>query len=146
VSQTSTIDAAARPVSFRPGELAVEGDGTGYLIGSRCRSCGAHYFPKRELCARCLTEDVETVPLSRRGTLYTFTIVRQSTPEFAVPYVLGYVDLPEKLRVMGQIAGCDPEDVHIGMPVELSLEPWGEDDAGRQLVGYRFRPVNDDEE
>lgn len=133
-------------LSFRPGELEVHPDGTGNLIGSRCRSCGAHFFPVREACSRCLSDDLETVPLSTRGRLYTYSVVHQSTPAFEVPYVLGYVDFPEGVRIMGQITGCESEDIHIGMPLVLSLEPWGEDDEGNPLIGYRFRPAEVDDD
>ncbi|MFQ5524095.1 MAG: Zn-ribbon domain-containing OB-fold protein [Acidimicrobiia bacterium] len=133
-------------LSFRPGELEVHPDGTGNLIGSWCRNCGAHFFPVREACSRCLSDDLETVPFSTRGTLYTYSVVHQSTPSFEVPYVLGYVDFPEGVRIMGQITGCGIEDIRIGMPLVLSLEPWGEDDEGNPLIGYRFRPAEVDDD
>ncbi len=127
--------------SFRPGELEVRPDGTGNLLGSRCRSCGAHFFPVREACAGCLSQDLKTVKFSTKGTLYTYSVVRQSTPAFEVPYALGYVDFPEGVRIMGQIAGVDFDEITIGMPMMLSLEPFGEDDEGNPLTGYRFRPT-----
>jgi uncharacterized OB-fold protein len=128
-------------VSFRPGELEVDSSGAGHLLGSRCASCGAHFFPVRQACAGCLDTDLEAVRLSTTGTLYTFSIVRQSTPEFEVPYALGYVDFSEGVRIMGQISGCDLEDIWIGMQLSLSVEPFGEDEDGNQLSGYRFRPT-----
>ncbi len=127
--------------SFRPGELEVRPDGSGNLLGSRCRDCGANFFPVREACSGCLSKDLETVRFSTMGTLYTYTVVRQSIPTFEVPYVLGYVDFPEGVRIMGQIAGCDPDQITIGMPLSLSLEPFGEDEDQNPLTGYRFRPV-----
>ncbi len=130
------------PVSFRPHDLVVDDDGTGFLRGSRCPSCGAHYFPTREVCAGCLTEDLETIPLPTDGTLYTYTVVHRSTPAFEVPYVLGYVDLPGPVRVLGQI-DADPEEVAIGMDVHLEIVPWGTDDEGTPLLGYRFAPGGD---
>lgn len=133
-------DIAPALVSFRPGELEIEPDGTGHLLASRCRSCGAHFFPIREACSGCLSDDLETVHLSRSGTVYTYTVVRQSTPSFAVPYALGYVDLPEGVRVMGQFS-CELSELAIGMAVELVVEPFGEDDDGNPLHGYRFRPT-----
>lgn len=134
----------AIPESFRPGELDVRADGTGNLIGSRCRSCGAHFFPIREACAGCLSQDLEDVKFSTEGTLYTYTVVRQSTPAFEVPYALGYVDFPEGVRIMGQIAGIDFDEIAIGMPMTLALEPFGEDEEGNALTGYRFRPTEPD--
>lgn len=126
--------------SFRPGELEVRADGTGNLLGSRCRTCGAHFFPVREACAGCLSQELETVPLSTEGVLYTYSIVRQSTPEFEVPYALGYVDFPEGVRIMGQLSGVAFEDITIGMPMVLTLEPFGQDEEGNALTGYRFQP------
>lgn len=128
-------------VSFRPGELEVLPDGSGHLLGSRCRSCGAHFFPVREVCSGCLSDHMETVGFSTRGTLYTYSVVRQSTPAFDVPYALGYVDFPEGVRIMGQISGCEIDEIRIGMPMVLSLEPFGEDEEGNPLTGYRFSPA-----
>jgi uncharacterized protein len=116
-------------------------EGGGHLLASRCGECGAHYFPQRRVCARCLSETLERVPLSTRGTIYTCTVVHQSTPEFPVPYVLAYVDLPEGVRVPGQVAGCDPAQVHLGMSVDLAVEPLGEREEGRAPVSYRFQPA-----
>jgi uncharacterized OB-fold protein len=129
--------------SFRPVELEVRPDGTGNLLGSKCRSCGAHFFPVREACAGCLSQNLETVRFSTEGTLYTFTILRQSTKQFEVPYALGYVDFPEGVRIMGQLSGVEFDDIKIGMGMELSLEPFGTDDEGNQLTGYRFRPMEE---
>jgi len=135
------LTGSAVGVSFRPGELEVRPDGTGNLLGSRCRSCGAYFFPIREACAGCLSDDLETIRFSTEGTLYTYSIVRQSTPAFEVPYALGYVDFPEGVRIMGQIGGCEFDEIRIGMPMVLSLEPFGEDEEGNSLTGYRFRPA-----
>lgn len=130
--------------SFRPGELEVRPDGTGNLLGSQCRSCGAHFFPVRQACSGCLSQDLETVKFSTEGTLYTYTVVRQSTPAFEVPYALGYVDFPEGVRIMGQIAGVEFDEIAIGMPMTLVLEPFGEDEEGNPLTGYRFQPLEAD--
>lgn len=113
----------------------------GRLIGSACPGCGAHYFPQRRTCGRCLSEGLERVELSTSGTVYTVTVVHQSTPEFEVPYLLAYVDLPEGVRVPAQLSGCEPEEATIGMSVELVVEPFGVSDDGEPPLGYRFRPA-----
>jgi len=129
-------------IAFRPGVL----DEEARVVGSMCPSCGARYFPLRQVCSRCLTPDLETVPLSDVGTLYTYTVVRQAAPGFEVPYVLGYLDLPEGVRLLGQVAGIEPEAVRLGMRLYLNVEPFGEDESGRAILGFRFRPEgrNDD--
>jgi len=123
-------------VPFRPGVL----DEEGRVVGSRCPSCEAHFFPARQVCSRCLAEDLEQVALSTRGTLYTYTVLHQAAPGFEVPFVLGYVDLPEGVRILGQVAGLEPHAVRIGMELDLHVEPFGEDEERRTIMGYRFRP------
>ncbi len=131
------VDTGAR-VSFRPDVLEVGPDG-GHLVGSRCPTCGAHFFPARQVCSRCLS-DLETVALSGRGTIYTYTVIHQGPPGFQAPYLLAYVDLPEGVRVLGQVEG-PPEQARIGSEVELVLVPQGQDQEGREVVGFRFRPT-----
>lgn len=128
------------PKSFRPVEFEVTPGGEGFLLGSKCGNCGAHFFPVRQACSGCLYDELETVRFSTTGTLYTFSVVRQSTPEFEVPYALGYVDLPEGVRVMSQLTGREPEDYDLGMEMELVVEPFGVDEDGIEMAGYRFRP------
>lgn len=136
----STV-ATGAGVPFRPGLLELAEGGVGRLVGSRCPACGARFFPPRHVCSRCLAEPLEPAALSTRGTVYTYTVVHQAAPGFETPYVLGYVDLPEGVRVLGQVAGIAPDEARIGMAVELAVEPFGEDEQGRLLIGYRFRPV-----
>ena len=127
-------------VSFRPDVLEVGPEG-GRLRGSRCPACGAHFFPPREICSRCLGE-LEAVALSGRGTVYTYTVIHQGPPGFEAPYVLAYVDLPEGVRVLGQVEVA-PEEARIGTEVELTLTTLGRDGDGREVVGFRFRPTGE---
>ncbi len=127
-------------VPFRQGLFRFE-EGVGELLGGRCRHCRTWYFPSRRVCAKCLSQKIEVLPLSKQGTVYTYTTIYQSTPEFQVPYILVYVDLPEGVRVLAQLTQCSPEAVRIGMPVEVVFEEVGRDQEGRAIIGYRFRPV-----
>ncbi len=141
----SAGDPAGEALQISPGLLELEPGGEGALLGSRCPSCGASFFPHRQVCSRCLHEPLERVPLSSRGTVYTYTVIRQAPPGFEVPYVLVYVDLPEGVRVLGQLAGATAESVRIGMEVELSVEPFRVDAEGREVIGYRFHPAQEGE-
>lgn len=133
-------EAGAAGTSFRPGVFEIGADGRGSLAGTRCPTCGAHFFPGRQVCARCLTEDLEPIAFSTTGTVYTYTVIHQAAPGFEVPLVLGYVDLPEGVRVLGQLVGVAPEEVRMGMEVTLVVQPFGKDEEGRTLLGYAFRP------
>lgn len=130
-------------VPLRPGLFEVDAAGSPRLAASRCQACGAHFFPRRMVCARCLSRDLGTVALGGRGTLYTYTTVHQSTPEFPTPYVLAYVDLPEGVRLLAPLVGIPPEEVRIGMPLELRVEPVRADAEGHQVLGYRLYPAEE---
>ena len=109
----------------------------GRLLLKACRGCGrAHWYP-RVVCPFCHSADLEWRESAGKGTIYTYSVMRR----VEVPYVLGYVDLSEGVRIMSQISGCDPEEVTIGMELELAVEPFGESEDGTPLVGYRFRPA-----
>ncbi len=113
------------------------------LLGSRCRSCGEHFFPRRAICAKCLHRGTDDVELGPSGTLYTWTYVH--VPMFgkldaeAEGYGVGQVDLPEGPRVQAILSG-GPEDFEIGMPMRLDLEKLRENKQGEDVVIFRFRP------
>jgi uncharacterized protein len=125
---------------FVPGVLGVGPDGKGYLVGGRCPECGAVYFPARSVCARCLCGDLERVPLCSSGTLYTYTVIHQSLPQFETPYVLGYVDLDDKVRVAGQLVGVEADELKLGMRLTTQIEPRAGAD-GEHVLWFRFRPA-----
>lgn len=118
------------------------------LIGTRCISCGSHYFPKTISCKnpQCNEKKVEEVHLSQRGSLYSYTIQHYSPPppfrmEPMAPYAVGLVELPEEIRVLGMITGVDFEGLRIGMDMELTCEKIYEDENGNDVVTYKFRPL-----
>jgi uncharacterized OB-fold protein len=114
------------------------------LLGSRCRACGEHFFPRRQVCARCLAQGTEDVLLGPQGTLWTFTWVH--VPFFGkkhaagVGYGVGQVDLPEGPRIQAVLSGAR-EELAIGIPMRLELETLRETPEGEQVVIHRFKPV-----
>lgn len=103
-----------------------EGAGRGELVLQRCRACGVVQHRPRGLCATCLSDDIEHFVASGRGSVYTYSVVRQNQmPAFAkaVPYVVSYVQLEEGPQLLTNIVGCDPDDVSIGMAVEVDFVP-----------------------
>jgi uncharacterized OB-fold protein len=117
------------------------------LMGSRCVKCGEVRFPVSDFCPQCCTETTETIPLSQRGTLYSFTVQRFRPPppyrgpdEFK-PYGVGMIELPEGLRVTAVLADEKPDCLQVGMEMELIVTKFFEDDMGRDVVSYKFRRV-----
>lgn len=117
------------------------------LIGSRCRSCGEIYFPKKEkgICINCQQRDLEEVKLSPRGKIHSFTVVMQRPPIYykgPVPYGLAWVKLPEGVLFEALLTQCDLDAVRVGNDVELVIEVLHEDEEGNEVMTYKFRPVS----
>jgi uncharacterized OB-fold protein len=120
------------------------------LVGSRCRNCGTVAFPQQASCAKCTSRDVETRRLARQGTLWTWTIqcfVPKSPPyagsaDDFEPYGVGYVELAGEVRVEARLTESDPEQLRIGMPMELVLIPAPGPDGG---LTYAFAPAEDEQ-
>ena len=56
--------------------------------------------------------------------MWTFTVTRLNRdPGFIqdVPYVLALVELDEGVKMFTNIVECNPDDVTIGMPVEVTF-------------------------
>ena len=93
----------------------------------RCRDCGTLIFYPRRHCTGCLGKDLAWRESAGRGTVYTYSVVRQSYHPFfraRVPYAVAWIDLDEGPRLVSNIVGVeDPvRDVHIGMRVRVRWE------------------------
>jgi uncharacterized OB-fold protein len=74
------------------------------LFGGHCRQCEQRFFPEKSICPNCGSEKhVERVDLANVGTLYSYTVVHVAPPGFVTPYLVGFVDLEDGVRVFGQI-------------------------------------------
>jgi uncharacterized protein len=107
------------------------------LIGGRLPS-GKIVFPYPEGDA---ARDVDPYPLSRTGTLWSWT--RQdfmpkepySGPKEFKPFLLGYVELPGETIVETRIVDAELQDLKLGMAMEFVIAPF---DDHRST--YAFRP------
>lgn len=103
------------------------------LIGARCVDCRTYVFPPRSTgCPNpsCASDDLASVPLSRRGTVWSYVENRYPPPppyqaaEPFVPYALAAVELDaEGLVILGQVVdGVLAADLTVGMEMELVLQ------------------------
>jgi uncharacterized OB-fold protein len=85
--------------------------------------------------------------LARRGTLWTWTsqdflpkhpYAGPETEEDFGGYLVGYVELPDGVRVVTRLLGVDRADVQIGMELELQLFAFNRDADGTEVVAYGF--------
>jgi uncharacterized protein len=112
------------------------------LEGQRCATCGAVQFPARAACSACRSSEVGPYRFSGRGTVFSFAEVAQAPRGFSGPYLVALVELEEGARVTAQLTDVDPDEVEIGMPVEMVTRRLQEKGPHGYLVyGYKFRPV-----
>ena len=118
------------------------GSESAQLVGGRCAGCGKVFFPRFNTCPSCATrQSMAEVQLSRRGKLYSYSIIHVDTPGFKAPYAVGYVDLPEGPRVFGHLDGWQDGPIRLDSPVEIYAGPIGKDRDGAELISVRFRPL-----
>lgn len=125
------------------------------LLGTRCTSCGSYFFPRETYLCRnpdCLGRELEEVPLSRTGKIWSFTNACYeppppfvSTTEPFEPFTIAAVELDtEKMVVLGQmVRGIDVGDLRAGQPVELVIDTLFEDDNHEYLV-WKWRPTDEE--
>ena len=99
--------------------------GMGELRFQRCNDCGALRYVPRDLCASCGSFESEWMRSNGRGTVFTYTIaVRAMHPAFAgeVPYAVAIVELDEGVRMLSRVVDCPPEELRIGMQVDVDFK------------------------
>jgi uncharacterized OB-fold protein len=107
------------------------------LLIQRCAGCQALRHPPRPMCPRCNSLAWDTIESSGRGTVYSFVMPRHPPfPWFEGTYIVVLVALEERIRLVSNLCEIDPDDVTIGMPVEVFFEHF--DDG---LVLPQFRPL-----
>lgn len=99
------------------------------LTVARCMSCTAFTIPPDVVCPHCgFTDPAFTfTPVSGRGTIRSWTVVRQSfLPGFdaALPFVLADVELAEQaeLRMIGRLVDGAGPHLRTGAPVGVVFE------------------------
>ena len=108
----------------------------------QCSACGTVVWHPRRHCTGCTAGSLEWHTASGNGTIYTFSVVRQSYHPFfrtRVPYAVAWIDLDEGPRILSNVVGiADPAgELACGQRVELEWERHDE------LNVPLFRPVSD---
>ena len=135
-------------VPIKPGFFTVPDDprSTPRLLGTKCNACGEHFYPRRTICGKCMSEQTADVEMDARGTLYSYTFVHlplfgSTNMEHADGYGVGQIDLPEGPRVQAPLAGKQAE-FRVGQSVHGELNVLREDGA-QDIVIIRFRPLEE---
>jgi uncharacterized OB-fold protein len=130
---TATPDPAAstepKPIRLAPivtpdAKFFWDGADREEFLGQKCGDCGRFRNPPRPMCPHCFSVKREEVPLSGRGTVYTW-IRPQHPPAFGFrePPTVAVIELEEGFRFVSNVEGIAFEDITAGLPVQVAFVP-----------------------
>lgn len=106
------------------------------LVLPWCTACERAVWYPREVCPRCGGTGMDWRPAQGTGSVHAVSVQHQPGPGRRAedgPYAVALVDLPEGVRIMGNVIGCPPEEVTVGMAVRLAWRPLSD---GRNLPQF----------
>lgn len=111
-----------RPTPTEDGLFFFEAAKTGKLMVQRCQACQHYQFPPHAACQQCQSFDVQPTEVSGKGEIYSFVVTHYpQVPSFDYPLPVALVQLAEGPRLISNIVGIDPEEIRIGLSVEVTF-------------------------
>ncbi len=95
------------------------------LVIQQCKHCELIIHRPRPMCPRCLGTEHCWIESAGLGKIYSWTVFRYANaayPGIKVPYIVVLVDMMEGIRMIANLEGVEPEDIEMGMPVELFFD------------------------
>ncbi|MFO8163041.1 MAG: Zn-ribbon domain-containing OB-fold protein [Thermodesulfobacteriota bacterium] len=95
----------------------------GKVMGTRCKECGAVYFPPRSDCSKCLNSTMEWFEVTGTGTLLTFSELKYGPVGFEddLPYTIALLNYGD-YKVFGRISSEIPyEELSVGMELKTTF-------------------------
>lgn len=123
---TPDIGPAMRPVVSPDTRFFWEGMSAGELRIQRCADCGTLRHPPGPMCPACggLQQRGSANPgyvvAAGTGTVFSYVVHHHPpVPGKRLPLVIALVELDEGVRVLGEMTDVRPDQVRIGMPVQI---------------------------
>jgi uncharacterized OB-fold protein len=113
------------------------------LQGTQCRDCAELSFPPVLICPSCRSRELIPHTFSGKGKIYSYSTVYNPLSQFTefVPYIVALIDLEEGVRITSQLTDVNPNEVKVGMQVEMVIRKISEQsERGAIVYGYKFRP------
>lgn len=115
-----------------------DGVNDGELRVQSCADCGALRHPPGPMCPSCHSTNRTFRKASGRGVVHSFVVHHHPpVPGRTPPYVVAVVELEEGVRILGNVIGCEPSEVEVGMPVRVVFQRMDDD-----LVLPQWTPVD----
>ncbi|MEM4165522.1 MAG: Zn-ribbon domain-containing OB-fold protein [Nitrososphaerales archaeon] len=111
------------------------------LLGNKCTTCNAEYYPPVYICRRCGSESLIDAEMPGTGKILTYTILREVMSGFEgqQPIIIGIVQLDNGVKVLGQIVDTPLDALKIGCKVRTVFRKIREESsAGQIYYGYKF--------
>ena len=112
----------------------------GKLIGFKCKSCGSILPPLTITCPCCYSSDLEVLPLSGKGKLYSYTTNYMDTGCCKSPFPCGLIELKEGFRIYSVLKEKSGRPFEINIEMEMVVEKLWDKDSD-EVIGYKFQPV-----
>jgi uncharacterized OB-fold protein len=115
-----------RPVMSPDTEFFWAGTAAGELRIQRCDGCGALRHPPGPACPSCGTMARAGAPgyvaAAGTGEVYSYVVHHHPpVPGKKLPFVIALVQLPEGVRITGELLGVRPDQARIGLPVRAEF-------------------------
>lgn len=107
------------------------------LFVHACADCGRRQHPPSPMCPACGSVRWHEEELSGRGTVYSWIVSHHPTEPDDTPRIVVLVQLDEEVRMVSNLQGTEPHEVHNDLVVEAVFV----DVDGVQLP--QFRPVRE---
>ena len=109
------------------------------LLFQRCADCGQWLHPPRPMCPKCRSLNTEWAPSRGKGRISSWVTYRETPhPGLRVPYSVVLVELEEGIRIISNMLDVSPEQIHIGMPVEVVF-----DKVTDELILPKFKKISE---
>jgi uncharacterized protein len=127
--------AVMRPVVSPDTGFFWAGTAAGELRVQRCDGCGALRHPPGPMCLSCGSMAAGYVVAAGTGEVYSYVVHHHPpVPGKKLPIVIALVQLPEGVRIVGELIGAGPDQARIGLPVRAEFVPI---DDGLTLPAWR---------
>ena len=104
------------------------GTAAGELRIQRCAACGALRHPPGPMCPACgAASDGGYTVAAGAGEVFSYVVHHHPpVPGKRLPMVVALVQLPEGVRILGEMPGVRPDQVRIGLPVRVTFTRAGD--------------------
>jgi|APCry1669189534_1035231.scaffolds.fasta_scaffold17543_3 uncharacterized OB-fold protein len=125
-----------------PNSIEVDEKNLSHIVAGQCRDCEQTMFPRALVCPKCMGEEIQPFYLREGGVLYSFSKLHLARKGWQVPYVIGYVDFPEGVRVMGPVEMQGPFQPRCGSKVRVEIGTLRTGTDGIEYLSHRFFPID----